>query len=170
MPKTSYTPTEADRLTGENVRQLRRRAGETLAETLERSGLDLGQSSLSRIELGQRPLSTPEATKLAAHWNTTVDRIFIETPEQHAERNAWKWRGTPEVETEQQFLGNEKPALFSVPQQQADELDRAFGAVKRSPLDSITIYRDNPMTPEQYRAEVWVPYLEARYATEQKAS
>ena len=164
MPKKTYTPTEADRLTGENVRQLRRRAGETLAETLERSGLDLGQSSLSRVELGQRALSTPEATKLAAHWNTTVDRIFVKP------LPVGRPKALPPVETEQQFLGNEKPALFSVPQQQADELDRAFGAVKRSPLDSITIYRDNPMTPEQYRAEVWVPYLEARYATEQKAS
>lgn len=151
MPrKYSYTPTEADRLTGLNVRKLRRLHGETLLETIDRSGVGIKQSSLSRIELGQRPLSLPEATKLAAHWNTTADRIFM------------KPKPAP-VETEQQFLGNEKPALFAVP----EDATPSFFRAKPVPTGSqLVIDRNAPMTPEQYRAEVWIPYLENRYAKE----
>lgn len=140
-----YTPTEADRLTGINVRDLRRKHGETILEALEGSGLDLGQSSFSRIELGQRALTLPEATKLAAHWNTTADRIFVKAPQ-------------PAVVTEQQ-LGNERPALFAVPEQQIE-----------AELATVATYEPTetpaPLTPEQYRVQVWLPYLEARYAKE----
>lgn len=143
MPrKYTYTPTETDRLTGEQVRKLRRAAGETLIETIERSGVGIGQSSLSRVELGQRQLTVPEATKLAAHWNTTADRIFT--------------RPKPAV-TEQAWLGNEEEDLFSAAQ-----------IIPIRPARNVIIDRDNPMTPEQYRAEVWVPYLEARYAADQQ--
>ena len=166
MPKTSYTPTEADRLTGLNVRKHRRLAGETAAETLERSGLNLGQSSFSRIELGQRALTLPEATKLAAHWNTTTDAIFVKAPPRdltlRESIGILSTLGATKVETEQQFLGNDKPALFAVP----EHVTTARPDYPRT----ITIDRDSPMHPDQYRAQVWVPYLEARYNAEQKAS
>jgi transcriptional regulator with XRE-family HTH domain len=164
MPKKTYVPTETDRLTGVRVRQLRKQAGETIADTLAAAGLPFSQQTLSRIELGERHLSIPEATKLAAHFNTTVDRVIIKAPT---------------VETEQHWLGNE-PALavdgddknlglFAVPNTTdytRDELD-ALAITERT---HITIDRDNPLTPDEYRAQVWVPYLEARYTTDQKAS
>jgi transcriptional regulator with XRE-family HTH domain len=143
MTKQTYVPTEADRLTGENVRKLRRLAGETLVETIERSGVKIKQSSLSRIELGQRQLSMPEATKLAAHWNTTADKLFV-TPKRPAL--------LPVVRTEQEYLGN-TPALFAVP----DE-DPADISVFESSF--VKIDRGAPMTPDQYREKVWIPYLE----------
>lgn len=144
-----YVPTETDRLTGENVRRLRRLAGETLVETIEGSGVDFAQSSLSRIELGQRPLSLPDATKLAAHWNTTADRIIRQAPFATP---------LPPVRTEQSWLGNDKPpTLFAVPER----------AEVTEPRESA--HTRPPLTPEQYRAQVWIPYLENRYTTEQKA-
>jgi transcriptional regulator with XRE-family HTH domain len=162
--KQTYVPTETDRLTGLNVRQLRKRAGETLVETIERSGVGIKQSSLSRVELGQRQLSIPEATKLAAHWDTTVGKIIIE-PNRPAQVPAW----TPA--TEQDWLGNDpKPALFAVPE--TSPLHKlagvGFGGVDLN-ANVVTIDRNAPMTPEQYRAEIWIPYLENRYATDQKA-
>jgi transcriptional regulator with XRE-family HTH domain len=155
-----YTPTEADRLTGLNVRKHRRLAGETAQETIERSGIGVKQSSFSRIELGQRALSLPEATKLAAHWNTTADKIFVKASVLRPALEPKPIR----VQTEQQFLGNDKPALFAVPEQVFEDA----AVVSRG--NTITIDLDNPMPAEQYRQTVWLPYLEARYSNEQKAS
>lgn len=164
----TYVPTETDRLTGANIRQLRKRAGETLIETIERSGISVKQSTLSRIELGQRQLSTPEATKLAAHFDTTVEKIIIE-PKRPALVPAWS------PATEQDWLGNDpKPALFAVPDQ-ADfdrrfaEAEATFGTRAATADRHLSIDLDNPLTPDQYRAQVWIPYLEHRYATDQKA-
>jgi transcriptional regulator with XRE-family HTH domain len=152
MPKSTYTPTETDRATGENVRRFRKQASETLAETVERARLDMSIQTLSRIERGERYLPAYHATKLAAHFNTTPDRI-IHTP----------------ATTEQEWLGNpepEKPALFAVTDRAAQietELAAASG-------NWITINQDAPLTPEQYREQVWIPYLEARYSADQEAS
>lgn len=143
--KKPYTPTDTDRLTGLNVRNLRRLAGETLTQTIERSGIDVGHSTLSKIELGQRQLTLPEATKLAAHFNTTPDRI-ISAP----------------VPTEQEWLGNSKPALFTVPDR-AEKIETELAAASGN---WITINLDNPMTPAEYRDQVWIPYLEHRYAAD----
>lgn len=171
--KQTYVPTEADRLTGQKLRELRRLHGETMQQAIDASGVKMKQSTYSRVELGQRALSLPDATKLAAHFDTTVDKIFGMTVEQYKESQAWKWRGLPQppaVETEQQFLGNEKPALFAVPdqqQQQAAELDRAFPKV--APKRSRVIDLDAPLSPADYHAQVWVPYLEARYAADKTA-
>jgi transcriptional regulator with XRE-family HTH domain len=152
MPKQTYVPTEADRLTGQNVRRLRRMAGETLQETIDRSGVGLRQSSLSRTELGQRQLTVPEATKLAAHFNTTVDRIICET---------WPASAAPaEPETEQEWLGN-KPTLTPVPDHIADET-----AYVRS--RTLEINLDAPLSLADYREQVWIPYLEHRYTTDLK--
>lgn len=151
MPKLTYAPTETDRLTGDNVRMLRRLAGETLVETIDRSGIDLRQSSLSRIELGQRRLSLPEATKLAAHFNTTVDKVIV-TPKRPALQ--------PVVRTEQQFLGNHE----------VEDLFADAPIIPSKPARNVVIDRDNPLTPDQYRADVWIPYLEARFATATKAA
>jgi transcriptional regulator with XRE-family HTH domain len=162
---TAYTPTEADKLTGARLRQLRKRRGETIPQMIEASGLPLKQSSVSRIELGERPLTEIEATKLAAHFNVAVSQL-IQEPRLSATDdvkaiigNAWP------VLTEQAFLGNEdpKPALFAVPDAQT-ELERRAAA----PAGHLLLDLNNPMTPEQYRAEVWVPYLEARYAADQQ--
>jgi transcriptional regulator with XRE-family HTH domain len=150
MPKQTYVPTEADRLTGQNVRNLRRLAGETLIETLERSGLQLGQSSLSRIELGERPLSLPEATKLAAHWNTIPEKIIVKPAED-----------TPV--TEQEWLGNKPTELFAVPDHIAAETAYVNSR-------TLTVNLDNPLTLDEYREQVWIPYLEARYSADLKAS
>jgi transcriptional regulator with XRE-family HTH domain len=164
MPKQTYVPTEADRLTGQNVRNLRRLHSETLIETLERSGLQLGQSSLSRIELGERPLSLPEATKLAAHWNTIPAKIIVKPAED-----------TPP--TEQEWLGNKPTQLF--PMVELTEAEKnavsaytvsTISPALRSPERALTIDLDAPLTPEQYRDQVWVPYLEARYSADLKAS
>jgi transcriptional regulator with XRE-family HTH domain len=152
MPKQTYVPTEADRLTGQNVRNLRRLAGETLIETLERSGLQLGQSSLSRIELGERPLSLPEATKLAAHWNTIPEKIIA--------------RPAPApvtVSTEQEWLGNAPTELFAVPDHIAAETAYVNSR-------TLTVNLDNPLSLDEYREQVWIPYLEARYSADLKAS
>ena len=140
-----YTPTPTDRATGARIRQLRKLAGETQAQTIERSGVSFGYATLSRIEAGDRHISIPDATKLAAHFNTTVDKIIMTAPV-----------------TEQVWLGNEdpKPALFAVPEPQPDPWHR----------NSILIDRDAPMTPDEYREQVWIPYLENRYSTDAKAS
>jgi transcriptional regulator with XRE-family HTH domain len=155
MPKQTYVPTEADRLTGANVRKLRRLHSETLIETLERSGLQLGQSSLSRIELGERPLSLPEATKLAAHFGTTAERIICKT-----------WPASAGVDTpptEQEWLGNQPTELFAVPDHIAAETDYVNSR-------TLTVNLDNPLTLDEYREQVWIPYLEARYSADLKAS
>jgi len=146
MPKQSYTPTESDRLTGARVRQLRKLAGETLQQTIDRSGINIGQASLSRVELGQRHLSNPEATKLAAHFNTTVEKIRVTAP--------------APVETEQAWLGNERPKLAAVPEVPKQG---TFGK-------SLVIDLDAPLTVDEYREQVWIPYLENRYAADLKAT
>jgi transcriptional regulator with XRE-family HTH domain len=152
MPKQTYIPTEADRLTGENLRRLRRLAGETLQQTIDRSGINLRQSSLSRVELGQRQLTVPEATKLAAHFNTTPDRIIAKAPE---------------PVTEQEWLGNTEPKpLFAVPDR-AEHIAAELAAASGS---WVTINRDQPLTPDEYREQVWIPYLENRYTADLKAS
>ena len=150
MPKASYTPTPADRATGARVRQLRKLAGETQTQTVERSGVSFGFGTLCRIENGARHLSIPDATKLAAHFNTTVEKILIR-PEP----------ATPVV-TEQAWLGNAKddaPALFAVPDRPADNVKAEY-----------VIDMSNPLTPDEYREQVWIPYLEHRYQTDQRAS
>lgn len=142
MPKQTYVPTETDRLTGANVRNLRRLHSETLTETVERAGLGISQATLSRIELGQRALSLRDATKLAAHWDTIPAKIIAQ----------------PVVAppTEQEWLGNDKTGLFAVPD------------VKLGPGNVIVIDRDAPLSPAEYRDQVWIPYLESRYATDLK--
>jgi transcriptional regulator with XRE-family HTH domain len=168
MPKQTYVPTEADRLTGQNVRNLRRLHSETLIETLERSGLQLGQSSLSRIELGERPLSLPEATKLAAHWNTIPAKIIVKPAET-----------TPP--TEQEWLGNVSSArgmsLAAVPDLVAAPAkplytEAELAEIERSicPPTQLVIDLQNPLTLDEYREQVWIPYLEARYSADLKAS
>jgi transcriptional regulator with XRE-family HTH domain len=157
MPKTSYAPTEADKLTGANVRRLRKAAGETLAQTIDRAGLGFSGQSMSRIELGERHLTTPEATKLAAHFNTTADRIIAPQP----------FGGltlTVTQPTEQEWLGNEPTALFPVPEKPLVSVDRKIID------DAFVIDLANPLTPDEYRDQVWIPYLEQRYSADLKAS
>ena len=165
MPR--HIPTPTDIATGARVRQLRKLAGETQAQTVERSGVGFGYASLSRVEEGKRILTVPEATKLAAHFNTTVDKVFVLTPEQHKEENAWKWRGAPvPTVTEQAWLGNDKPAeplpLFPLRPVVPDPADTVAA--------EYVIDLTNPLTPDEYREQVWIPYLEYRYQTDQKAS
>ncbi|WNN96009.1 hypothetical protein SEA_HIRKO_59 [Arthrobacter phage Hirko] len=171
MPKTTYTPTEADAITGQNVRNLRRMHAETLVETISRSGVDMGPSTLSRIENGLRPLSLPDATKLAAHWNTTPAHIIARPA---ATEQAWFGNTAPTFAEVQAT----PPALHAVPDQPAEaeptaeQLQRlaadVFAADTLAPVDPryFLVDLEDPMTPEQYRAQVWVPYLEARYAAE----
>ena len=167
MPKRNYVPTDADRVTGENLRALRKRRGETLKETVERSSFGKDASTLAATERGERQLTELEATKLAAHFGTTPDKIFAETPEQHAERNAWQWRGEPA--TEQQWLGNTPglettgttaPTLFAVP-----DAARSGDVVGPTPR-TMLIDLDAPLSLADYREQVWIPYLEHRYATD----
>jgi transcriptional regulator with XRE-family HTH domain len=150
MPKQTYVPTEADRATGANVRKLRRLAGETLQQTLDRAGAGISQSSLSNVELGKRQLTLPEATKLAAHWNTIPAKIIV-TPAEV----------TPP--TEQEWLGNEPTELFAVPDHIAAETAYVNSR-------TLTVNLDNPLTLDEYREQVWIPYLEARYSADLKAS
>lgn len=140
MPKRTYTPTIADYETGKNLRELRKRRGETLKQTVEASGFGRDMSTLAATERGERRLTELEATKLAAHFNTTVEKIRVTAPAEPVSEQAW--------------LGNEpaKPALFAVPDQVTAEL----AAVQP------------PLTPDEYREQVWIPYLEQRYAAELK--
>jgi len=142
-----YAPTEADKLTGARLRQLRKRRGETMQQTIDRSGVKLKQSAFSRTELGERRLTEIEAAKLAAHFNVAVSQILQPAP--------------GAAVTEQAWLGNEdpKPALFAVPEPSPlRNFDPAPG--------QLVIELDNPMPAEQYRQTVWLPFLEARYAKE----
>ena len=169
MPKQPYTPTESDRLTGARVRQLRKLAGETLAETIAGSGIDLKQSSLSRVELGQRHLSNPEATKLAAHFNTTVDKIRVK-PQMTLETAISAFnalRAEDEPESEQAWLGNE-PAV-PTPLFPVHDAARSGDVVGPTPR-TMLIDLDAPLSPAQYREQVWIPYLEQRYAADLKAT
>ena len=162
MPKTPYEPTPVDAATGANLRALRQRRGETLKQTVEASGFGKDASTLAATERGERLLTDLEATKLAAHFNTTADQIRA---------YPMPTRPAPAL-TEQAWLGNDKPAapaLFAVPepadlspgwQKLADEV---FGTPAAKKPRTITIDLDNPPTPECYRADVWIPYLEARY-------
>jgi transcriptional regulator with XRE-family HTH domain len=171
MPKQTYVPTEADRLTGANVRALRRLAGETLIETLERSGLQLGQSSLSRIELGERPLSLPEATKLAAHWNTIPEKIIARpAPAPVTVSTEQEWLGN-EPATSKHWLGNQNAPLFAVPDKPL-YTEAELAEIERSicPPTQLVIDLQNPLTLDEYREQVWIPYLEARYSADLKAS
>lgn len=161
--KTLYEVTEADRQTGRNLRKLRRRHGESMAETIAAAGLKMSLTTMSKTETGYRALTLPEATKLAAHFSTTVDRLmhqpepaFAEQPEQFEP-----------VRSEQAWLGNEPshPPLFMVePSPEPDPVDYSV------PDNGILIDRDQPMHPDEYRLTVWLPYLEARYSSDKKAS
>lgn len=144
--KRSYTPTEADRLTGAKIRDLRNRRGETLKQAVENSGFGRDSSTLAATERGERRLTEIEATKLAAHYGTTADKIFV-TPKRPAL--------LPAVQTEAEFLGNAEPpaALFAVPEPKTPFMK-----------NTLTIDVDNPMTPDDYRRNVWYPYLEALHA------
>jgi transcriptional regulator with XRE-family HTH domain len=168
--KRNYVPTEADRQTGANLRELRKRRGETLAETTEQSGFGRDRSTLAATERGERRLTEIEATKLAAHFGTTVDRIFV-TPKRPALLPAWA------PATEQDWLGNTAPtfaeiqtttptALFPLKPAVPELLGASAVEIGRT----ITIDLDSPLTPDAYRAQVWIPYLENRYNAEQKAS
>jgi len=170
MPKTPYTPTPLDAATGANIRALRQRRGETLKQTVEASGFGKDASTLAATERGERLLTDLEATKLAAHFNTTADQIRA---------YPMPARPAPAV-TEQAWLGNDKPAapaLFAVPDAEPNDagLQRlaadVFAIESLQPVDPAYELIDlkNPLTPEQYRAQVWIPYLEARYATDQTA-
>jgi transcriptional regulator with XRE-family HTH domain len=172
MPKQTYVPTEADRLTGQNVRALRRLAGETLQQTIDRSGVGISQSSLSNIENGKRSLSLPDATKLAAHWNTTAEKIIIKpVMDVHPSgRIPYKTGEYPTaVATEQEWLGNDKPPtpLFAVPDRPTGS---ASGDVVGTDPRMMLIDLDAPLTLDEYREQVWIPYLEARYSADQEAS
>lgn len=152
----TFTPTEADRQTGARLRDLRKRRGETMQQTIDRSGIKIKQSAFSKTELGDRRLTEIEATVLAAHFGTTVDKIIVKPTSQPV-------GFIKPAETEQAWLGNDeakKPALFSLP-------TIGFGGVDLN-ADVVTIERNAPMTPEQYRLDVWLPYLEARYAADQQ--
>jgi transcriptional regulator with XRE-family HTH domain len=157
--KRTYTPTEADALTGRQIRALRNRRGETLKQTVEASGFGKDASTLAATERGERLLTDLEATKLAAHFDTTVDKI--RRPKYLGEYGA--------VATEQEWLGNREVTpiatttpLFAVPdpvKQISDVPVAGFGR-------TLVIDLDNPPTPDEYRAQVWIPYLEARYTAE----
>jgi transcriptional regulator with XRE-family HTH domain len=163
MPKQTYVPTEADRATGANVRKLRRLAGETLQQTLDRSGAGISQSSLSNVELGKRQLTLPEATKLAAHFNTTTAHIIVTQAEVDATFAPTLNTVSPTVATEQEWLGNQPTELFAVPDHIAAETDYVNSR-------TLTVNLDNPLTLDEYREQVWIPYLEARYSADLKAS
>lgn len=184
MPKTPYTPTPVDAATGANVRALRQRRGETLRQTVEQSGFGKDASTLAATERGERLLTDLEATKLAAHFNTTADQIrAYPMPARSATEDVKLIvGGSWPIQTEQAWLGNDKPAappLFAVPdatdrpelqlRRAADNFEAAMKAEGRKPFDAERyelIDLDHPMTPDEYRAQVWVPYLEARYAAE----
>lgn len=177
-----YTPTEADKQTGRNVRALRRLAGETLNQTIERSGVGFGNSTLSKVELGQRALTLPEATKLAAHFNTTADRIIArpvleEVLDRYENGPAYTEAELADIErrcappvpavTEQEWLGNDKPVgaphLFAI----AD--GSIFSPAEVAATDrELVINLDQPLSPAEYREQVWIPYLENRYARDLK--
>ena len=170
MPKTPYEPTPVDAATGANIRALRQRRGETLKQTVEASGFGKDASTLAATERGERLLTDLEATKLAAHFNTTADQI-----------RAYPMPARPAPAlTEQAWLGNDKPAapaLFAVPdtdrpelqlRRAADEFEEATKQRHPATLPGtnpnlLMIDLREPLTPDQYRAQVWIPYLEARY-------
>jgi transcriptional regulator with XRE-family HTH domain len=166
---TAYTPTEADKLTGARLRQLRKRRGETIVQMIQNSGVGLKQSSISRVELGERPLTEIEAAKLAAHFNVAVSQL-IQEPRLSAIDDVKAIIGSAwPIETEQAWLGNEdpKPALFAVPGPDKADVAKSGDVVGPTP-DTMLIDLREPLTPEQYRDQVWVPYLEARYAADQQ--
>lgn len=144
MPKRNYQPTEQDRVTGRRVRELRNRRGETLKQTVEAAGFGKDASTLAAVERGERRLTEIEATRLAAHFGTTADQLL----------------NYAEPVTEQEWLGNDKPALFAVPD--AAQSGDVIGPDPRTMLIDL----DHPLSPSEYREQVWIPYLENRYATE----
>lgn len=158
------TPTETDRLTGQVVRATRKLAGETLAETIKNAGLLISPQSLSRIELGEKQLTLPLATKLAAHWNTTADALIV-TDAEAAMLSAPMPNLSPEPIAEQEWLGNEKPALFAVPAPAPDHIADETAYVRSRTLE---INLDAPLSLADYREQVWIPYLEHRYTTDLK--
>jgi transcriptional regulator with XRE-family HTH domain len=171
-----HTPTEADKATGLVVRATRKLAGETLAETVERARLGISPQSLSRIELGEKKLTLPLATKLAAHFNTTTDQLIV-TDAETAALNAPLTHTAPPL-TEQEWLGNTAPTfaeiqateptpLFPIPAAVADHITTETQYVNTR---TLPINLDNPLTPAEYREQVWIPYLEHRYNTDQEAN
>ena len=157
--KRTYVPTEADRATGDRLRTLRNRRGETLKQTAEFFGKDA--STLAATERGERQLTEIEAAKLASHFGVAVSQVIVDPA-----LPAPAAPNVPGIIPEQVWLGNEdeaKPALFAVPDQA--DFERRVAVAED---DLVVIRRSDPMTPEQYRLEVWLPYLEARYAADQQ--
>ncbi len=162
MPKTTYAPTAADALTGSNLRALRQRRGETLKQTVENSGLGKDASTLAATERGERLLTDLEATKLAAHFGTTAEML----------RRFGAWTADPLATRPVPMPAYS--GLFPVPdptptpptteglQRLADDV---FGPAGKDP-DMMLIDLRDPLTPDQYREQVWIPYLEARFAAE----
>lgn len=174
MPKTPYTPTVADNLTGQNLRALRQRRGETLKQTVEASGFGKDASTLAATERGERLLTELEATKLAAHFNTTPDTIRARPA--HDDVKAIIGANWPMPATEQAWLGNTPTQatttpLFAVPDPYTEMVKTADTLFEKRPLtDFFLIDLKEPLTPDQYREQIWFPYLEARYNTDTKAA
>jgi len=154
MPRHTYTPTAQDKATGQTIRRLRKAAGETMEQTIRRAELGISVSNLANLEYGRRPIKASEAVTLAQHFGTHVDEI-IAAP-----------KAAP-VETEQQWLGNPepepKPALFAVPNKPTGS---ASGDVVGHDPRMMLIDLDAPLSLADYREQVWIPYLESRYANE----
>ena len=64
---------------GDNIRQLRERAGHTqdfVATKLQLAGCDITRSAVAKIEVGQRHLYPDEILLLKQILNATYDEIF----------------------------------------------------------------------------------------------
>ena len=157
-----YEPTETDRLTGDNLRHLRKKAGLTVAQLIETAELPFSESTYSNIENGRRLLDDPTAAKFAAFYGIGVGQVIVKPAEYRltvaGSLPVGAGRRVVEHLSDREVLAL-KPAANNPP-----------AGLILPPARPLVIDLDAPMHPEKYRAEVWMPYLEARYAADQIAS
>ena len=151
-----YTPTETDHLTGANLKRLRRDHQLRAEDFVLEANLGFSASKYGYIERGEARLDQVSAAKIAAFYGITVDQVIVKP----AERRFIATPGTTPAVDLSRFADLGFPKLVK------NEADTAAP----KPARPLVIDLDAPMHPEKYRAEVWMPYLEARYAADQIAS
>lgn len=79
MQKCDFMDITVERKIGNNIRQLREKAGltqEQLSANLQLRGCDITRSAVAKIEVGQRHIYPDEIILLKEILNTTYEKIF----------------------------------------------------------------------------------------------
>lgn len=166
-----FEPTDRSRQIGRRLKKLRRLSGMTQMEAIAASGLDMTDSTLSRLELGHRLARDGELFSLAKAYGVTLQHITKQNS--NVDREDFKigddWHG---AKTQPQLpLNIPKPGPHMVGQVASKPpAPGVLRAATHAVLTSIPAglppqpSASTLLTPAQYMERVYVPSLERRVA------